>query len=781
MLEAEGILPHKISRRNFIEHAVMASTTLCAGSLLEGCSGSGGANEPAAAGPQISASQQPEQTSTQPMWKRLRLGAGGYVTGINIARDGTKVIRTDTFGAYIWDEASKIWRELLTRKTLPAGDVPFPTYSGDQSGGGKSDGPGCWEVGVATNDSSIIYAVWNAYCYRSGDQGKTFTRTALPRINARANDQNFAGGIERVMGPKLAIDPANPNNVWVSGDMGDSLWCTSDGGASWAQTSQVPAANDGTSSQTNLGPCVIAFDPTSPVVGGKTQGIFVGSYGNGLYHSRDGGGTFQQVPDAPTQFRRLTCDQLGRVWMCDANASIQAIRMYSKGVWSSYGPANVRLIDVAVDPADSAHIVAWSNTLRLVQSKDGGANWVYWYSHTDPALSSISVVADDVPWLAKAASSMSIAASAFDPTNGRCYVASGVGVFYTDVYPDSRAQSFVVKSQSLGIEQLCVRRVLVSPGGSPVTVQLDRSAMKLKDPSLAPLTYGPSLALVDGFDLDYSSTNSAFMVALCAKGGNFSGFSNDSGDTWSYFSGNDQMSPAPGGSIAVGAPDNIVHIPSNNGVARCSVDGGKSWAPLAIPGLPSADGIENGWGWLWSLHRKILCSDKARSNIFYAYNYGPKAAPNLAGVWRSTDGGGSWEQVKTGPIGQWTTYHTQMDSVPDQSGHLFFTAGLEQGQPLYRSVDGGTTWTTVAGLKNVISFGFGKAANPSAYPTIFVSGWLNDVYAIWRSTDNCATWTNIGDYPLDSIDAPSSIAGDPNIAGRCYVSFNGSGAAYFDA
>jgi len=759
----------------------MASTALCGAALLEGCSGSGGTNKAAAADATTSVSQQPQQPPNQPTWKRLRLGAGGYVTGINIARDGTKVVRTDTFGAYIWDEAGTIWRELLTRKTLPAGDVPFPAYTGDQSGGGKSDGPGCWEVGVATNDSSIIYAVWNAYCYRSADQGKTFTKTALPRINARANDQNFAGGIERVMGPKLAIDPTNPNNVWISGDMGDSLWFTSDGGASWAQTTQVPAANDGTSSQTNLGPCLIAFDPSSPVVGGRTQGIYVASYGNGLFHSRDGGATFQQVPGAPTVFRRLTCDQLGRVWLCDANASGGGIRRYAKGAWSSYGPNNVRLVDVSVDPADPAHIIAWSNTLRLVQSKDDGATWVYWYSHSDPNLSSISVVADDVPWLTKAANAMSIAASAFDPSNGRCYVASGVGVFYTEQYPDARAQSFVIKSQSLGLEQLCVRRVLASPGGSPVTVQLDRSSMKMTDLNAPPSSYGPSLALVDGFDLDYSSSNPAFIVTLCAKGGNFSGYSSDFGATWNYFAGKDQMSPAPGGSIAVGASDNVVHIPGNNGVARYSSDGGRSWLPLAIPGLPKVDGIESGWGWLWAFHRKILCSDKALANVFYAYNYGPKGTPELAGVWRSNDGGRTWQQVKAGPMGQWTTFHAQMDSVPDQGGHLFFTAGLEQGQPLYRSVDGGVTWTTVTGFKNVIAFGFGKTLNQNTYPTIFVSGWLNDVYAIWRSNDNCATWTKIGDYPLDSIDAPCSIAGDPNVVGRCYVAFNGSGAAYFDA
>ena len=140
----------------------------------------------------------------------------------------------------------------------------------------------------------------------------------------------------------------------------------------------------------------------------------------------------------------------------------------------------------------------------------------------------------------------------------------------------------------------------------------------------------------------------------------------------------------------------------------------------------------------------------------------------------------TWVRVKAGTIGEWTTYHAQLNSVPDREGHLFFTAGVDQEQPFYRSTDGGESWTEVAGFRNVISFGFGKAASGSAYPTVFVSGWRSGAYGIWCSTDDCASWVKIGDYPLDSIDMSPSIAGDPNIYGRCYVAFGGSGAAYCD-
>ena len=39
-------------------------------------------------------------------WKPLRIGAGGYLTGMDISPDGsTRIVRADTYGAYIWNAA----------------------------------------------------------------------------------------------------------------------------------------------------------------------------------------------------------------------------------------------------------------------------------------------------------------------------------------------------------------------------------------------------------------------------------------------------------------------------------------------------------------------------------------------------------------------------------------------------------------------------------------------------------------------------------------------------
>ena len=54
-------------------------------------------------------------------WQTLPVGAGGFVDGIDIAPDGTMVVRTDTYGAYIWNGTE--WQQLVTSTSMPAAFV----------------------------------------------------------------------------------------------------------------------------------------------------------------------------------------------------------------------------------------------------------------------------------------------------------------------------------------------------------------------------------------------------------------------------------------------------------------------------------------------------------------------------------------------------------------------------------------------------------------------------------------------------------------------------------
>ena len=51
-------------------------------------------------------------------WQTLKVGAGGWLTGMDIAPDGTMVVRADTYGAYIWNGTQ--WQQLVTSTSMPA-------------------------------------------------------------------------------------------------------------------------------------------------------------------------------------------------------------------------------------------------------------------------------------------------------------------------------------------------------------------------------------------------------------------------------------------------------------------------------------------------------------------------------------------------------------------------------------------------------------------------------------------------------------------------------------
>ena len=54
-------------------------------------------------------------------WQPVNIGAGGYLTGMDVAPDGAMVVRTDTYGAYIWNGSQ--WQQLVTATSMPSAFV----------------------------------------------------------------------------------------------------------------------------------------------------------------------------------------------------------------------------------------------------------------------------------------------------------------------------------------------------------------------------------------------------------------------------------------------------------------------------------------------------------------------------------------------------------------------------------------------------------------------------------------------------------------------------------
>jgi photosystem II stability/assembly factor-like uncharacterized protein len=251
----------------------------------------------------------------------------------------------------------------------------------------------------------------------------------------------------------------------------------------------------------------------------------------------------------------------------------------------------------------------------------------------------------------------------------------------------------------------------------------------------------------------------------------------DGGQTWTPFATYPPAMPTAkiGGSIAASTPKNIVWAPSNNSSPYYTKDGGMTWKPISVGTAAAAR--ESGWGWAYYLRRQIVAADRVTAETFYIYNY-------LNGLYRSTDGGESWTLVHSGEIVRSSGFNAKLGSVPGQAGHLFFTSGSQgssgdrhpAANPFMRSTNGGATWTAVPGVLEVRAFGFGLAL--TNYPAIFIVGWVKGIYGIWRSDDNAQTWVQIGDFPLGNLDNVTTIDGDKNVFGTVYIGFSGSGYAY---
>jgi photosystem II stability/assembly factor-like uncharacterized protein len=211
----------------------------------------------------------------------------------------------------------------------------------------------------------------------------------------------------------------------------------------------------------------------------------------------------------------------------------------------------------------------------------------------------------------------------------------------------------------------------------------------------------------------------------------------------------DKQDIASIGAIAVAPSDpNVVYVGSGEacirgnisygtGVYR-SLDAGRTWAPV---GLRDTRHIG-----------RVIVDPKDPNRVFVAalgHAFGPSAE---RGVFRTTDGGAHWQKVlfrdsDTGAI----------DLAFDPSSPSVVYAALWQvrrqpwnlssggpGSGLYRSTDGGTTWTRLAGggLPGGIYGRIGIAVSPVDGSRVYASIEAAEG-GLYRSDDAGATWTRV--------------------------------------
>jgi Bacterial Ig domain len=694
------------------------------------------------------------------------IGAGGFITGIVFANDGTAYCRTDTFGAYRLPAGGSKWTQVVTATSMPSA---FVSASGLSSNG-------VYEISVAPSDSSYVYMIYSGCLFYSTSSGVSWRQSAsFAKIAASANT-----GI-RNSGPHIAVDPVN-HLVVIVGTPATGTFISSDGGVTFNIILDI--AKDSLSSGGLQGMTIVLFDPSSGIMDGKTQGIFVGVRGTGWYHSNNGGSLFRLTSNTPTAMNSASCDLDGYLYSVDASPDIS---IWNTSSWLTQATGSNSAVSVAADPSRVGRVIIGSWDGAISVSIDHGASWSDSFAKVFNG--------NDVPWIPwimNRASYMTLGRLAFDPsTPNTLYQSCGVGVMRA--MPSNSPGTVVWTDISSGIEQLVATSLISPPGSGPLTASWDRPFFLLDTPNAYPSRYVPSAGgntsyttadqLGQGWDVNYCPTATNVIVGIANSSyplGNYverSGYSTDGGNTWRVFSDTSPSSingATLGGSIAAGGPRNFVWITTGSSPpARVwyTDDAGASWAISA--GLPNSDSRGNGWTGNYYFNAKIVCADQVEGGVFYAFNLN-------GSIYKSANGGKTWTRVYSGGF-RGTGPLSKLQSVPGHSGHLFFTGGQTSGAshpqdvPLYRSINGGSVWSAVLNVKEVWTLGFGAPYQGGSYPTIYIYGYVRGTHGVWRSTDNCASWQQCCNWAANSMNDVTCLTGDSSAFGWFYVGFAGFG------
>lgn len=693
-------------------------------------------------------------------WNPMKIGGGGWVTGLDISPTERDLVyaRTDVSGAYRWDAATSSWKQIVTTASMPAGVLSYGNFGGVDS------------LVSAPKDPHIAYMAFAAKPYGGGDgqiykstnRGATWTATNFLQHKVRMEPN----GEGRQEGERLAVDPANSNVVYF-GSLSNGLWTTANGGSTWTPVTAIPAGTPAHGVNT------IVFDRASGTTQSKTNVIYVTVMDGGVFKTTDAGTTWITISNSgpgntgKPRDAAIGSDRTYYVVYDDQNGATGSVWKYSStGAWTNITPpapngGSKSWWAVTVNPADVNQVVAMIHGGRCFVSNNQGTTW------TDHGF---RLKSPTVLWQEQQSNYfLSVGELAFDPFNpGQLWFAEGFGVWRATVPVATPEIEWT--SVSAGIEEMCGNDVIAPPGEKPVAAMWDLGAFYFNDLD----TYTAKKShpgFMSAWALDWCATQPRFIAGVfrshidVGPQPRSSGFSTDGGQTWTRFGSlqtNTHPSDLEYGVIAVSAnsPDKIVWSPAAGALPYFTTNRGATWTRCSLGGA-TATGQHAPYASL-----KPLCADRVLANTFYLYT--PQD-----GLFRSTDGGANFAKVGNPLANRWSL---TLKSTPGRAGHLWFADG--GGVGLYRSTDGGVTWTGLPGLQQAFTVALGKARAPNGYPTVFVAGIKDGVTGIFRSTDEGQTWDKVGDFPLGITDWIDALDADKDVFGRVYVAFAGAGFSY---
>lgn len=724
-----------------------------------------------------------------PQWQTLAMGAGGQITSIGINTDGTMVSRNDTYGAYLYQPtgtcsgwgtswAATCWKQIVTSQSVSG--IGVNAFLG-----------GTVEIVACDSNTNVAYMLWNGLLYVT-----TNLKSSPPTwvSTGQTTTQNANSNTTKGAGPFIYCDAANPDIVAYSSPAGVKYSTNGRSGASATFNTVTGIGSPGSV------PAIFWADPSSSVVGGVTQTVFIAQYGAGVYRTTNGGpwggGSFSITTSSPTAYQRMCVDKFSQLWLVDATTTL---RKFASGSWSSStpggSPASVAC-DLTSASLGANHIVLGTYTGDLVITSNNGSTW------SGPNFANtVSVSGAQPGWLGTAnltgggALSMNTLDVKLDNA-GKVWGSHGVGVFTMA----SAAATGVWTANTVGIEQLVTNRIIVPSGTWPVAAVWDRGVEPIVNADIYPAnqypngtsnSFGALGQILGGWDIDYAPTGS-FMSAWIISNvgqGEAPSTSTNGGLTWTTW----PTTPAvvnQGGNIAVSTATNWVLIagcPSANcggtsgtPVLSYTTNAATSWTTSSFSGgTPNVFVGQVGVG-------LSLAADRVTAGSFCAVDGGSGPSGSQQFFFSSNLGA---LFNKTAAAVDGNVNLSALKSVPGNAGHYFYSAGQQGGSVgFWKSTNSCTSFAKPnVNFTTVAIFGFG-AVQPGGptYPTIYAYGSLSSVWGLYQSVDAAASWalvnipSNQQSYPENTFDGLIDLAGDPDVYGRIYVGLRGSGGTYID-
>jgi len=626
-------------------------------------------------------------------------------------------------GLFVTMDGGSTWRAVEASND-PPGEATFKNHA-------------VWAVKIAPSDHNVIWVAHNDWVEKSEDGGYTWTHIYNLDMQGNCSGCGGAGDASRFC-RSLAIDPLNAQTVYVGtggpseSSLSGAIYKTQDGGRTWQKTG-FTAKNE-----FDYGVVHVDINPQlSNVIWAVTDSSGYGTCSGGwcgtLYRSLDGGASWKVAFDL---------GQYGAAYLTvaakpgDPNTAFTGsgfgiIKHYFDGTqWHFSWPiiSDSRLVqDICYDPQNpQVMYAAWLNPYfgdflpKVARSTDGGVNW------------EIYTVNQEFLTLA------------VHPANGE--VIFGGEVFSGAFKSQDHGQSWSPINN--GINAVIVYDVAIDPNDSTHLLAGTLSGLYEKKASGA----WKALLSTDTRSVHFDPTDSLTFyagnegrLARTTDGGATWGFSNwlnASGNTYNYVNdiGVDANNPS---TIFV-----AVNGFGDYGEIYKSVDGGTTFSKvLDGQNLPGVKYPFN-----------TVAVDPSDSNHVLGGG-GSFFSPKVLGdLWESKDGGSNWIR---------TSLQNEIVNAllidPQNPKVMYAGCGFSGGTdvPLYKSTDGGVSWTrsyegiptTSTPFNAVTDLQFHRKNTNVVYASTFEAG-------VYVSPNQGGKWLNLGtpEYDVFAI-ATSSLYG----------------------